>query len=508
MKLLYVSSVSATFELENQEIYYCKERYNVFLNGQVTLSGLSTNVFSLFDLTPNTTYTVRVNDKEIKFKTLEVSEVVSTKDIEKDGKTNVTKKLQDLIDEAKENSLLVVEPGTYFITSLRLKSNITLYLKKDAVLSCSIKEDDYEEIPGEVTLEDGSVKQIGTWEGDPKVMKLSILSAFGCSNIHIVGQGTVNGNAQLSTWWIDHKAKPYARPHLLYLNHCENVAVQGVSFMNSPQWTIHPFFSKNVEFYDFKITNPKISPNTDGLNPQSCIGVKIIGVHFSVGDDCIAIKSGKMYMGKKYKQPCEDITIRNCLMQFGHGAIVLGSEMSGGVKNLNVERCYFDHTDRGLRIKTRRGRGDTAIIDNVVFNNIYMDNVLTPLVINMFYFCDPDGKTEYVWSKEKLPVDDRTPYLGKFTFNNIKAVNCEVCSGYFYGLPEQPIKEININNSYFDFKDNAEEGTPAMMSFAEVCRKRGFVFKNVNTVNVNNVILCGQIGKEIEVEGNEVINIE
>ena len=107
-----------------------------------------------------------------------------------------------------------------------------------------------------------------------------------------------------------------------------------------------------------------------------------------------------------------------------------------------------------------------------------------------------------------MPVDDRTPYLGKFTFNNIKAVNCEVCSGYFYGLPEMPIKEININDSYFDFKENAEEGTPAMMSFAEVCLKKGFVFKNVHTVNINNVTLCGQIGKEIEVEGNEVINIE
>ena len=446
MKVLYVSSVSATLELVNQDIYYSSKEYDVILNGQKVLSNVKTNVFSLYNLNPNTNYKVVVNDKEIEFKTLSVSEVITTKNIDNSGKSDVTNKLQQLIDNAKDNALINVLPGTYLITSLVLKSNITLHLLKDALLTCSTKEEDYKEIEGEVILEDGSVKQIGTWEGDPKVMKLSIISAFDSENIHVVGQGEVDGNAQLSTWWIDHKKKPYARPHMIYLNNCNHVYVQGIHLKNSPQWTVHPYFSKDVNFYDFKITNPKISPNTDGINPQCCDGVNIIGIHFSVGDDCIAIKSGKIYIGKKYKTPSQNITIRNCLMQFGHGAIVLGSEMSGGVKNLKVERCYFDHTDRGLRIKTRRGRGNTAVIDGVEFNNIYMDNVLTPLVINMFYFCDPDGKTEYVWSKEKLPVDDRTPYLGKFTFNNIKAINCEVCSGYFYGLPEMPIQQININS--------------------------------------------------------------
>ena len=508
MKVLYVSSVSATLELVNQDIYYSSKEYDVILNGQKVLSNVKTNVFSLYNLNPNTNYKVVVNGKEIEFKTLSVSEVITTKNIDNSGKSDVTNKLQQLIDNAKENALINVLPGTYLITSLVLKSNITLHLLKDALLTCSTKEEDYKEIEGEVILEDGSVKQIGTWEGDPKVMKLSILSAFDSENIHVVGQGEVDGNAQLSTWWIDHKKKPYARPHMIYLNNCNHVCVQGIHLKNSPQWTVHPYFSKDVNFYDFKITNPKISPNTDGINPQCCDGVNIIGIHFSVGDDCIAIKSGKIYIGKKYKTPSQNITIRNCLMQFGHGAIVLGSEMSGGVKNLKVERCYFDHTDRGLRIKTRRGRGNTAVIDGVEFNNIYMDNVLTPLVINMFYFCDPDGKTEYVWSKEKLPVDDRTPYLGKFTFNNIKAINCEVCSGYFYGLPEMPIQQININDSEFTFKEDAKADTPAMMSFAEECLRRGFVFKNVKEINLKNVEVENQLGEKIDIEGNEVYTNE
>lgn len=508
MKVLYISSVSATLELDNQDIYYSSEKYDVILNGEKVLMGVNTNVFSLYNLTPNTNYKVMVNNKEVEFKTLNVSEIITTENIDNSGKSDVTNQLQQLIDNAKDNALINVLPGTYFITSLVLKSNITLHLLKDALLSCSTKEEDYKEIEGEVTLEDGSVKQIGTWEGDPKVMKLSILSAFDSENIHIVGQGEVDGNAQLSTWWIDHKKKPYARPHMIYLNNCNHVYVQGIHLKNSPQWTVHPYFSKDVNFYDFKITNPKISPNTDGINPQCCDGVNIIGIHFSVGDDCIAIKSGKIYIGQKYKTPSQNITIRNCLMQFGHGAIVLGSEMSGGVKNLKVERCYFDHTDRGLRIKTRRGRGNTAVIDGVEFNNIYMDNVLTPLVINMFYFCDPDGKTEYVWSKEKLPVDDRTPFLGKFTFNNIKAVNCEVCAGYFYGLPEMPIQQININDSELSFKDDAKADIPAMMSFAEECLRRGLVFKNVKEINLKNVRIENQLGEKIDIEGNEVYTHE
>ena len=316
-------------------------------------------------------------------------------------------------------------------------------------------------------------------------------------NVNLYGLGVIDGNAQNSTWWIDVKKLKFGRPRLLFLDGCENIQVQGISFRNTPCWTIHPFYSKNIGFYDIRVTNPKDSPNTDGMDPESCDDVKIIGVIFSVGDDCIAIKSGKIYMGMKYQTPSSNFIIRNCLMKDGHGGIVLGSEMSGGIKNLSVERCIFKDTDRGLRIKTRRGRGKYCIVDGVEFNDILMDGVLTPLVINMYYFCDPDGKTEYVWSKEKLPVDDRTPYLGKFTFNRINAINAEWAAGYFYGLPEMPIKEIVINDSSFSFKDNASSGIPAMMSFIEPVSKVGFYFNCVNKIKLNNVKVEGYSGEKI-----------
>lgn len=106
-----------------------------------------------------------------------------------------------------------------------------------------------------------------------------------------------------------------------------------------------------------KLISPKNSPNTDGCDPESCENVDILGVYFSVGDDCIAIKSGKIYMGRTYKTPSSGFNIRNCSMNFGHGAVVLGSEMSGGIRDIKVSQCIFNQTDRGLRIKTRRGRG-------------------------------------------------------------------------------------------------------------------------------------------------------
>ena len=131
----------------------------------------------------------------------------------------------------------------------------------------------------------------------------------------------------------------------------------GVTVKNSPSWTIHPYFCENMKFLALEILNPKDSHNTDGLDPESCCHVELAGIHFSVGDDCIAIKSGKIDMGKTYKTPCEDILIRQCSMNDGHGSVVLGSEIGAGVRHLTVKDCIFNGTDRGLRIKTRRGRG-------------------------------------------------------------------------------------------------------------------------------------------------------
>ncbi len=185
-------------------------------------------------------------------------------------------------------------------------------------------------------------------------------------------------------------------------------------------------------------------------------------------------------------------------MKFGHGAVTLGSEMAGGVTNLTVNKCIFAHTDRGLRIKTRRGRGEDAIIDGVLFENIKMERVLTPIVINMYYnCCDPDKHSEYVWSREKLPVDERTPYLGKFTFRNMECLDCEAAACYCDGLPEQPIKEITVENIKFTYAEDAQPFKCAMRDFLDPFCKVGMYFDNVGTLTVRNVTLEGVEGEEL-----------
>lgn len=507
-EIIFISPTSITIELTNKEVYYAKNKYDVYVNDELYLAGIDTNVVSLYGLMPNREYNIRIGNDTKKVMTKNVSCIFDIMDfgVKRNGKDDDTKAINQAIMMTPENGLLVFNAGVYKITSLFLKSNIFIELKKGAVLLASTDIDDYPVFKGELPkYEIDDNVQLGQWEGNPYPVKASIVSAYWVNNTYLYGEGIIDGNAQNGLWWHDVKNLPWGRPRLLFLDGCDNIQIQGLTFQNTPCWTLHPFFSKNLGFYDIRVKNPKDSPNTDGMDPESCDNVKIIGAILSVGDDCIAIKSGKMYMGMKYKTPSSNFVIRNCLMKDGHGAIVLGSEMSGGVKNLQVERCVFQNTDRGLRIKTRRGRGKYAVIDGIEFSDIKMDGVLTPLVVNMFYFCDPDGKTEYVWSKEKLPIDDRTPYLGKFTFKRINAVNVEWAAGYFYGLPEQPIKEINIEDCSFSYKKDASSGRPAMMSFAEEVSKKGFSLNYVNKVSLKNVKLFGNEGKKFIINNVESI---
>ena len=184
-------------------------------------------------------------------------------------------------------------------------------------------------------------------------------------------------------------------------------------------------------------------------------------------------------MGKTYKTPSENLEIRQCLMEDGHGAVTLGSEMAGGVINLTVEECIFSRTDRGLRIKTRRGRGRDAVISNITFRNLTLDHVMTPLVVNSFYFCDPDGRTPYVQSREPYPVDDRTPSIRKMVFENMTCTNCHVAAAYFEGLPEQKIEELVMKNISFSYAENPTAGVPAMSEGVPKSTKRGLFARNV-----------------------------
>lgn len=507
LRLLFVGATSACIELENDAPYYSPAPYKVFLNGMPQGGERSENVFSLFGLSPAESYTVSttLGESALIFSTMPENGCINVKDFGAvgDGEADDTRALQGAIFACPQNGRVYLPAGRYKTGALVLKSHITLELQESAVLLGSTDEADYPVWPGEIGSLTGGKLQCASWEGEPRASHLALLSAHHAEDIRIVGRGTIDGNAQNASWWVEPKKREVGRPRLLFLNDCENVTLHGVTGKNSAAWNLHPFFSRDIGFYDIQIEAPKDSPNTDGCDPESCDGVKIVGARFSVGDDAIAIKSGKLYMGKTYKTPASNHIIRNCLMEHAHGAVVLGSEMSGGIKDLSVSQCYFRHTDRGLRIKTRRGRGKDAVIDGVTFENIKMENVLSALVIHMFYFCDADGKTEYVWSKQPIPVDDRTPYLGRFCFRNIECVDCEYAAGFFYGLPEQPIGEVALENVRFTFKEDAGAGYPAMMSFLEEHHKSGLFFNNVRRVHLKNVVLSGFEGERVFAENVE-----
>lgn len=502
--VIFTSSRSVTLELKNQDIYYAHKPFDVYVDGNIYLHQVKTNVFSLFHLTPATTYEISVFGEAIQVKTDDEKASLSVRDFgaKGDGTSDDTNFIQAAIFACPKGGVVEIPKGTYYIRPLFLKSFITIDLQKGATLLGSTNRSDYPILPARIQKGDDIILELSSWEGTPQPTFASLITGIEVEGVKIIGEGIIDENAQNSDWWVNHKVMRGGayRPKGVFLSHCMHIGLQGITVTNTPSWNLHPYFSSYIDFIDLKIISPKDSPNTDGCNPESCDHVNVIGVDFSVGDDCIAIKSGKYDMGMTYRKPTSDMVVRNCHMAFGHGAVVLGSEMSGGIKNLTVLQCYFERTDRGLRIKTRRGRGESAVIDGITFENIYMDHVLTPLVMNMYYYCDDDGKTEYVWSKEKLPIDQRTPYLGEFKFKNMICDNVHVAAGFFYGLPERPIKSISLENIKFTYAINPVADIPAMMSFLDPMTKQGLQFRHVDSVSINNVDIKGQDGEEILIE--------
>ena len=516
IRIVCCTSSSACFELVGDTPYYAKGRYAVYLDGVECLAR-DTNVFSLYGLKPAAQYSLAVRfesggEERIQFTTQPEKCCVDVKSFGAvgDGVHEDTAALQAAINFLPEGGRLYFPAGTYLTLPLSLKSHITLDLDEGAVILGSTDRARYPIIPSmSIDPVTGAEIPQTSFEGVEIPAYQSLLQASYAEDITIMGRGVIDGNGQNGDWWGDFRSFPAARPHVILVNRCKNVTLHGVTVKNGPAWHIHPFFSRNFSLLDCFVTAPKDSPNTDGIDPESCDGVDIIGCRFSVGDDCIAIKSGKMDMALKYKTPADHHTIRNCLMEFGHGAVTLGSELSAGIHNLSVTNCCFHATDRGLRIKTRRGRGRDSVIDNVLFDGIRMENVLTPIVINMWYnCCDPDRYSEYVWSREKLPVDDRTPHLGSFAFRNMECTGAEVAACYIDGLPESPIDEVALENISVSFAEDARPGMPSMKNQNQEQCRLGLYLDNVKAIRVKNVKLHGVEGKALVAGHYESVETE
>ena len=504
IRVLYRGSSSACLELVNDSPYDAPEQFEIYLN-QMLQRTCAANVFSLYSLNPDTEYSIRIrflqsgDEDTVSFRTEPESIAVDIRAFgaKGDGVADDTGAIQTAIHFLPANGRLILPEGTYRTRPLALKSHMTLEICEGAVLQAIPDRSVYPVLPAEIgTGEDSRIS--GTFEGVPKPMYQSLLSAQNAEGIAVVGPGTVDGNAQNSDFWTAFREDPIARPRLVSLLHCKDIVLHGILACNSPSWHLHPFHCENVSILDVSVQAPDNSPNTDAIDPEGCDRVDIIGCRLSVGDDCIAVKSGKIELSRRFSWPADNHTIRNCLMERGHGAVTLGSEIAMGVRNLNVSQCRFVETDRGLRIKTRRGRGKDCDITDVAFDNLRMEKVLTPIVINMWYnCCDPDRYSEYVWSREHLPVDDRTPHLGSFRFTNMECTNASVAACYIDGLPEMPIDSVTFENVRISFDPQAAPGVPAMQNFAEKRCRLGLFFENVRSISLKNVILKGVCGQGI-----------
>ena len=490
MKILQIMAFGFVFELNNNTCYFTDE-YEIYINGRLH-SKTTKNVVSIFGLKPCTEYKVEINNGHFFIKTLTPSYLINV--------AHYNGSINTAIYTAPAGSVVYVPPGEYLADQILLKSHVDIYLAEGAVIKQTTDRNRLAIIKGYQKNYDHTQAEINaSWEGHPLDCYASLIYGKNVENVNIYGHGIIDGNGDIGGFWENPKVKNKAfRPKNIFLAFCKSITIGGIKSRNSASWNIHPFYCTDIAFKAITLESIETSPNTDGLNPESCENVDIVGCFFSVGDDCIAIKAGKYYMSTAHQKPTNNVRIRNCYMEKGHGAVVIGSEMSCGVQNVTVTQCLFVDTDRGLRIKTRRGRGPSAIVDDISFTNVQMRGVHHCFVVNMFYFCDPDGKSDYVSNKNIQIADDMTPTVKNISLYNINATDIKGCAIFIYGLPENIVTGVNISDSSFTFAKERITEPPAMMDGFEPIENLGVYIENAK-VNMegNDFIGEGAICKKL-----------
>lgn len=369
--------------------------------------------------------------------------------------------LADAVVAVPDGGALHLPKGDWTAFPVRLKSGMTLHISKGAVLHApSVRA-------GWPILEarDAMGRMLGSWEGLPAACFAAPIHAIGAESLVIEGEGTLDGSGDRGDWWSWPKETRDGarRPRGLHLVSCTDVKLLGFTIRNAPSWTVHPQGCSRLVAAGLTVAAPPDSPNTDGFNPESCRDVTITGVRFSVGDDCIAVKAGKRGPNGEDDHLTETrgIRVTHCLMERGHGGLVIGSEMSGGVHDVAVEDCEMIGTDRGLRLKTRRGRGGS--ITNIAMRRVLMDGVETALSVNAHYHCDADGHVEWVQSRRPAATGPGTPIIDGVTVEDVEIRKLAHAAGAFLGLPEAPIRNIRVRRlKIASFRGDATATPPIM----------------------------------------------
>jgi polygalacturonase len=410
-----------------------------------------------------------------------------------DGCTHDMAAIQSALDACggAGGGIVVVPPGRYLTGSLVFHSHIKLQLNDGAVILGSIDPQDY------------PVNQF-RWEGVEQSSHAPLFSGQNLKNITITGQGTIDGNGKV--WWERNKKKAlaYPRPRMIGFSDCSNVTIEGVTLVNSPSWTVNPIRCENVIIRGLTIINPPDSPNTDGINPDSCNQVRISDCYVSVGDDCITLKSGTEHEKGHLREACHDISITNCTLANGHGGVVIGSEMSGNVYDVTISNCKFTGTDRGIRLKSRRRRG--GIVEDIRVSNLTMEKVLCPITMNLYYHIGARGDP-YVTDKNPRPTSAGTPRFRKIHFNHITARDVKYAAGFIYGLAEMPVEDVTFEHMTISLATEAEHGYPEMADGLELMAQAGFYINNAFNIHLENVEILYQHGPAFMINNADQVEI-
>jgi len=431
----------------------------------------------------------------------------------------------------KGGGQLTVPAGVWFTGPIELVSNINLHLEKGALILFS---PDFALYPLVNTI----------FEGLETRRCQSPISARNAVNVAITGEGSINGSGEAwrplkrakvtdiywknvvksggvlkdPTYWFPSKGslkgesisdsnvprgkmtdsswlevRDFLRPALINFIECKNILLQGVLFENSPSWNIHPLLCTNLIIDNIIVRNPSYAQNGDGIDVESCKNVLIVKTLFDVGDDAICIKSGKDEEGRRRARPAENIIVDNCKVFKGHGGFVVGSEMSGGVRNISVRNCQFLGTDVGLRFKSNRGRG--GLVENIYISDIYMFDITTDSFLFDLYYTGKsasesldDGDTTPV-EVQNPPVTKETPSFRNIYVSNIVSRNARRAM-FFNGLPEMNISNINVENAII----TSQYG-------AVICESDGIKFKNVHIIQQTGPALTLQNVKNFDLKG-------
>ncbi|MBO9198782.1 MULTISPECIES: glycoside hydrolase family 28 protein [Niastella] len=432
-----------------------------------------------------------------------------------DGQTLNTQAINAAIDACnkKGGGVVVIPAGLWLTGPVVLKSNVNLHLKKGALLQFTKDFNQYQLVEG-------------NWEGIPQMRNQSPVSATNATNIAITGFGVIDGGGEAwrqvrkeklteSQWkkWISaggvvsadgnswypseqwlqatkmknageitpdkspefyKSIKDYLRPNLIVITKCKKVLLEGVTFQNSAAWCLHPLMSEDLTVKNVTVKNPWFAQNGDGIDVESCNRVLIENSSFDVGDDGLCMKSGRDEAGRKRGMPTENVIIRDCKVYHAHGGFVIGSEMSGGARNIWVNNCTFIGTDIGLRFKTTRGRG--GIVENIYINDITMIDIPGEAILFDMYYMSVDpvalaGEKRELPKVETLPVTDATPQFKNFVVKNV------VCNGaakgiFIRGIPEMHVKNVHLEN----MKLQADKGIDCQEA-------SGITFKNISILS-------------------------